>query len=186
MDSFGEQIAQRRASNSRALAAFGIASSSENGGGVARCVRQGNGTKVYTIGYERRSPDELISLLQHAGVDLLIDARDKPVSRRAGFSAGALQARCEAAGLDYQTWTELGSTPGQRERLQQTGDIDHFRTLYRSFAKKHRSDAIGRLAAVAKRSTIALLCYEREHESCHRGVLAELLAEQVDATILAL
>jgi uncharacterized protein (DUF488 family) len=149
-------------------------------------VRQGNGTSVYTIGYERRSPEELISLLQRAGVDLLIDARDRPVSRRAGFSAAALQTRCEAAGLDYEAWTELGSTPVQRERLQQTGDIARFRSAFRSFAKKHRSETVERLAKVAKRSTIALLCYEREHDSCHRGVLAELLAEQIDATIWAI
>ncbi|NNM88825.1 MAG: DUF488 family protein, partial [Phycisphaerae bacterium] len=42
------------------------------------------------------------------------------------------------------------------------------------------------LAAEAKKKSTALLCYERLHEECHRGIVAELLADMLDAGIVAM
>ena len=47
---------------------------------------------VFTIGYERRSPEELVRGLTDAGVTLLADVRELPLSRRPGFSKTALAA----------------------------------------------------------------------------------------------
>jgi hypothetical protein len=56
---------------------------------------------IWTIGYERASSDALQSALKAAGVQVLMDVRDLPLSRRAGFSKSTLRASLEAAGIEY-------------------------------------------------------------------------------------
>jgi uncharacterized protein (DUF488 family) len=45
---------------------------------------------IWTIGYERASSDALLAALKEAGVQVLMDVRDLPLSRRAGFSKSTL------------------------------------------------------------------------------------------------
>jgi uncharacterized protein (DUF488 family) len=45
---------------------------------------------------------------------------------------------------------------------------------------------IARLAESSRRIATALLCYERLHEDCHRSVIADLIAEQLNATVIAI
>jgi uncharacterized protein (DUF488 family) len=149
-------------------------------------VRSGNACTIFTIGYERRDPDEMISLLWDAGVQLLVDIRERPVSRKPDFREDALRARCEDAGIEYELWQELGSTADQREALKETGDTEGFRRRFRAYARRYKAHVVDRLARRAKSKTIALMCYERVHEDCHRAVVADLLADRFDATILAI
>jgi len=58
------------------------------------------GAEVFTIGYEGRQPDELIAMLRAHRVDRLIDVRERPSSRRKGFSKSALRDALAA-----RTWT---------------------------------------------------------------------------------
>lgn len=157
-----------------------------SGRAAQRVVRSGNGIAVFTIGYERRDGDELIRCLHEAEVDLLVDVRERALSRKPDFRKNALQQRCQAAGLDYENWPRLGSTAHQRRQLWETGDFRTFARRYRDFARRRRADELDRLAAVARTRRIALLCYERDHEGCHRSIVADLIADRVDATIIAI
>ena len=47
---------------------------------------------LYTIGYEKRSIDDLLWVLRARGVDCVVDVRLKPWSRRPGFSKTKLAA----------------------------------------------------------------------------------------------
>ena len=127
-----------------------------------------------------------MSLLRDAGVDVLADIREKPMSRVADFRAAALRGFCEQAGIAYEGWPELGSTEEQRDKLKATGDFKSFERQFRAYIVKHGSDALDRLAEEAKLSSIALLCYERQHEECHRSVVADLLADRLNATVIAI
>ena len=189
MTAFGDQFQKRRAANARAIKqAFGVdvpAPTSE-GGARYRTVRSGGKITIFTIGYEQRNGEELISLLRDAGVEVLADIREKAFSRVADFRAGSLQQLCAEAGIVYEGWPELGSTEGQRERLKETGDFKRFESVFRSHVLQHAEDALERLAAIAKRKSVALLCYERLHEDCHRSVVADLLADRLKATVVAI
>lgn len=45
--------------------------------------------RLYTIGYEGRSLPQFIGLLKERGVQRLLDVRERPLSRRKGFSGTA-------------------------------------------------------------------------------------------------
>jgi uncharacterized protein (DUF488 family) len=189
MTRFGDEFGKRRAANLAAIQkAYGTAVRELPKGieGRYRRIRLGEGGAIFTVGYERRSGEELMALLRDAGVDMLADIREKPVSRVADFRASSLQALCADAGINYESWTGLGSTENQREQLKETGDFAAFERRFRSYAVRYCARDLDQLAEVTKIKCVALLCYERRHEDCHRSVVADLLAERNNASIFAI
>jgi uncharacterized protein (DUF488 family) len=184
MDLFSE-IEKRKAANARKLAGLGVASAMTNGGSV-KIVREGSSLTIFTIGYERRDGEGLFSVLRDQSVRAVADIRERPVSRKPEFRAAALRDLCETAGIEYQPWPMLGSTAEQRDELQASGDFRSFADRFRDHAMQTMQADLARLAEGVKRIPTALLCYERLHEDCHRSVIAELVAEGINATVIAI
>ena len=149
-------------------------------------IRERGKVTIFTIGYEQRTGKDLIAALKKAGVEHLADIRKKPISRKADFRAKALRQLCEKAGIEYGPWPYLGATEEMRERVKATGDFAAFHKEFRAYAKKCLKEPIKRLAAVAEGKVVALLCYERAHEECHRRTIAALVADELDAGIVAI
>jgi uncharacterized protein (DUF488 family) len=184
MNSFSDRLKETRLRNSGALAAFGVAVTSV--GTQARTVRKGGELTLYTVGYEKRDGKELMSLLTDQGVKALADVREKPISRKPDFRAAALRGLCRDAGIEYHGWTTLGSPTALRDDLVENGDFPDFARKFRSHAEKFMKDDLAKLAMAIQREPTALLCYERDHADCHRSILADLLADLTDATVVAL
>ncbi len=70
---------------------------------------------LFTIGYEKARLADVVATLTGAGVATLIDVRDRPISRRPGFSKRQLAAAVEAAGISYLHLQALGTPPEGRE-----------------------------------------------------------------------
>lgn len=181
----GKTSQARRIANANSLAAFGV-DATQPVNLRYEDVRIGNGPTLFTVGYERRDGEDLINALRDAGVDFLLDVRDRPFSRKPDFREKALAAACSDAGIRYESWTRLGSTDHQREQLRDSGDFSEFRRRFRDLAKRGRTDEIFALAELTKKHSIALICYERCHGECHRSIIAELVAEINDASITAI
>jgi len=185
MPSFGDPFARKRAANAKALGVFGVNPVTDPNLALTRTVHQGNGVIVYTVGYERRSPSALAGTLRDLGAELVLDVRENPTSRRAGFRAADLRHICAEAGLAYESWPALGSTQAQRDALHESGDLESFKGRYRTFLRRYRRDDLARLQKLVAGKTVALFCFERDHDSCHRSVLAELLHENAGITVVA-
>lgn len=183
---FGEGFAKRRDANGAALSAFGMAQPQALAASSYREVRPGSGPVIFTIGYEKRDSDGLISCLRDAGVDVLVDVRERPFSRKVDFRRGPLQAACEQAGIEYEAWTALGSTGHQRDALRESGDFSVFRKRFRELVKRGRTEEIEALAELASNRQVALICYERCHDECHRSIVAEFVAALIDGAIVAI
>jgi len=56
---------------------------------------------IVSVGYERRTSEELVSLLVSNRVDVLVDVRLTPLSRKRGLSKTALREALESAGIEY-------------------------------------------------------------------------------------
>jgi uncharacterized protein (DUF488 family) len=136
---------------------------------------------VLTIGYEGVSLADFLATLKAAGVQLLLDIRELPISRRKGFSKTALSAALADAGIEYSHERALGSPREIRHRLREDGDLARFFSDFREYLATQRTllDTLARTTTGA----VALLCYERNHAECHRSVVADALARRAQSTV---
>ena len=134
---------------------------------------------IWTIGYERASSDALLAALKAAGVQVLMDVRDLPLSRRAGFSKSTLRASLEAVGIEYVHLKGLG-TPKEGRLAARSGDVKALKRIYAKHLKtdiaKQEMSELSML--IAKAGPVCILCYERDHSECHRKFIAEIIEEK--------
>lgn len=138
---------------------------------------------VWTIGYERATVAGVIDALSSAGVEVLADVRALPLSRRPGFSKTALAGALAEAGIEYRHFKALG-TPADGRAAARAGRHADLEQIYAGQLQLPEALAAGAmLAEVARERPLALLCYERDAQVCHRTLLREaMLADfmQVD------
>jgi uncharacterized protein (DUF488 family) len=132
--------------------------------------------KLFTLGYEARTLPQLIRLLQGNGVRRLVDVRDRPISRRKGFSATALFEACRKVGITYEWQQQLGN-PERIRSLWKEGRLAEGRRRYRRLLANGRRPAVELLVHQAAVETIAILCLEEDHNLCHRSVIAATATE---------
>jgi uncharacterized protein (DUF488 family) len=125
-----------------------------------------------SIGYERRSLNELIEILLRYKVVKLLDIRELPLSRRKGFNKNELTSRLEEAGIKYRHIRSAGNP-----HRKKNGDVGHCLRLYASYLGAH-PEVLDLVAKELSKVPVALLCYERHHYSCHRSVLVDALCNR--------
>ena len=129
---------------------------------------------VFTIGYEGDSIDGYLDRLIRHNVKLLCDVRRNPLSRKTGFSKRQLDSYCDKVGIAYRHLPELGIPGHRRRELNTKAD---YCALFAEYRKEDLPEArpaieeLGRLLKKYKR--IALTCFEKEHDWCHRHCVAD-------------
>jgi uncharacterized protein (DUF488 family) len=135
-------------------------------------------TAISTIGYENRTLADVIATLKAAGIALLIDIRDAPISRKPGFSKKMFGASLEEAGIRYWHVRALG-TPKPGRDAAKRGDRATFHRIYDAqFKTEEARLAFAEVLRAAERSSACLLCYEEDHEKCHRQIVVDAMAAQ--------
>jgi uncharacterized protein (DUF488 family) len=136
------------------------------------------GRALYTIGYEKVLQRDFLATLAGAGVATLIDVRDRPISRRPGFSKRQLAAAAEEAGMQYVHLQALG-TPPEGRLANRRREWDRFWAIVEEkLARPEAELALREAAAVAAGTPSCLLCYEADWQICHRSRVAEILARR--------
>lgn len=134
---------------------------------------------LVSVGYEGRSAEELVALMVAERVDVVVDVRLNPISRKPGLSKTKLAAELAAAGVGYLHVRALGNPRENRDPFW-TGHVNHGVAVFRSLMEMPVASAsLDDLARVARESRVALLCFERDHSRCHRQVLTEQLTVRV-------
>ncbi len=126
-------------------------------------------SRVLSVGYERRTLDEFIRPLLEGRVSRVIDVRAVAMSRRAAYRKAALAAALSAVGIEY-VHVEAAGNP---YRAQKDG-LRACLAAYRRHLRRKPSAVQAVLELVGSRR-VAIFCYERKHEECHRSVLLELM-----------
>src|SRR3954452_7919549 len=130
---------------------------------------------VWTVGYERLLPPELVAELRAAGIERLIDVRFRPQSRRPGMSKTRLGQLLNDHGIAYEHRRELG-TPADLRFLFHAGRVAEGAAAFRTHVEATAADALDGLAAELEHGPPpALLCLEADPAVCHRRVLTERL-----------
>lgn len=133
---------------------------------------------IYSIGHSQLAATDLLSLLRDFNVEVVVDVRRQPRSRRhPHFERRALSASLADAGIDYLWWGEaLG---GRRQPRADSPNIALDDASLRGYADHMQSEqfraAARDLATLAARRVTAFMCAEADPVHCHRQLLADHL-----------
>ncbi len=131
---------------------------------------------ILTIGYEGRSLEGYLNELLRAAVTLLCDVRRNPFSHKYGFSKSTLGKACAEVGIRYEHMPALGIASDRRRELETQADYD---ALFAEFARESlplQGAALETIRAwVTGGERVALTCFERLPQQCHRHCVAEAL-----------
>ncbi len=132
---------------------------------------------LFTIGYEGAGQGAVIAALKAAGITTLIDVRDLPLSRRAGFSKRPLAASLAEAGIGYVHLKGLG-TPKEGRLANRARRWDEFwQIVENSLARPEAEHDLALAIRIAGEGRACLLCFEADPHICHRKRVAEMMAE---------
>ena len=123
------------------------------------------------MGHGARSAAAFVSLLLEAHIDLLVDVRAYPASRRhPHFSRHPLSATLGAAGIVYQ-WQ--GAALGG---MRKGGYAVHMETsLF--------TDAATALIAASSKTRLCVMCAETDPADCHRSHIADWLVARGERVV---
>ena len=129
---------------------------------------------VTTVGYEGTSIDRFLEELMTAGVRQILDVREFPLSRKNGFSKEALAAALKERGIFYRHIPELGSPRELRHAYKNGGSPTKFMEGYSRHLDRN-PDSYQLMRGLALGLPSAIMCFERDHRTCHREILSERL-----------
>jgi uncharacterized protein (DUF488 family) len=135
--------------------------------------------RLFTVGYEQTPAKAVLDELQLAGVKLLVDVRAVASSRRPGFSKTQLAAGLDERGIGYIHLRGLG-TPKEGREAARSGKLALLEKVYQAHLKTPQArEEMDELSALVKKAgPICILCYERDHQQCHRRWIAEIIEER--------
>ena len=131
-------------------------------------------TGIITLGYEGKNIEGFIQELQHNNVQILVDVRRNAFSRKTGFSKSRLTDNLKQAGIKYVHIPELGIESKRRKNLRNEEDYNRLLREYSDelLTKEKHLDLIMEMSEEKK---IALMCFEKDIEQCHRSAIAKKL-----------
>jgi uncharacterized protein (DUF488 family) len=132
---------------------------------------------LYSIGHSQRSVERFISLLEPQGIELVVDVRRMPGSRRyPQFNQDELAASLAAAGIGYHHEPDLGGRRTPRDDSPNTfWRNDSFRGYADHMETAEFQDALTRLIELGEQRPTAILCSEALPWRCHRRLIADAL-----------
>jgi len=156
--------------------------------------------RVATIGVYGATGDEFVAELERAGVDHVVDVRQRRGVRGPQYAwanAKRLQAALEDAGVGYEHRPDLAPTTDLRELQYAADDAAGEGKRSRSvlapeYAERYVAEILdsvdaGELAADLRRHSLpAFFCVERDPEACHRSLVAARLADEHGAEVVDL
>lgn len=138
--------------------------------------KQSNEKTLYTIGYEGVSLEMYINKLIVNDVKVLCDVRKNSYSQKWGFSKATLQDACEKVGIKFVHIPQLGIESGERQELKVIADYKRLFASYEATTLIENNVSLLQLSEiVTTNERVALTCFEKDVQMCHRGVIASQL-----------
>ena len=134
--------------------------------------------EVFTLGHSTRNEEEFLEILRHFGIELVVDVRTLPGSRRfPHFDQEQLCKTLEAQGIGYFHAKNLG---GLRKTVPGSSLNDAWRNKsFRAYADYMQQadfeEGMEMLLEAARTRTLVLMCAEAVPWRCHRSLIADAL-----------
>lgn len=131
---------------------------------------------LFTFGYEGLDIQKFIDRLTTAGVTLVLDVRELPLSRKRGFSKRAFAEALKSAGIKYKHMPALGCPKPIRNSYKEDGDWARYcRRFIRYLKSQH--EAVAEIATISRKTKACLVCFEADYRLCHRSLVAQAAAQ---------
>jgi uncharacterized protein (DUF488 family) len=132
---------------------------------------------IFTIGHSTRSIEEFIGLLEAHEIQVLVDVRRFPASRRyPHFNGPELARSLSDHDIQYCHMPALG---GRRPSKPDSVNVGWRNASFRGYADymqtRDFSEALEALMHLAKRHRTAIMCAEAVPWRCHRNLIADAL-----------
>ena len=153
---------------------------------------------LVTIGVYGFTEEDFFSALTRASVDTFCDIRRRRGLRGAKYAfvnSKRLQTRLHEMGIQYVHMKDLSPTEDvrnlQKEADKQAGDAKRERsTMAQAFARAYTAQCLAEFDArefvsrlEPKSRVVALFCVERRPEACHRSLLAQRIAGDLQVDV---
>ncbi len=130
---------------------------------------------IVTIGYEGLSVDQFLMKVISHRISCVADVRRNAFSRKVGFSRNLGQI-LEKFGIEYVHFPELGVPSYLRRNLNSSEDYENLLKVYEKDVESRR-DMIETIFVMGSAKKVAVMCFEADVRSCHRGVIGRKLRE---------
>ena len=132
---------------------------------------------VWTVGHSTRSEEEFGQILLAHGIEVLVDVRSFPGSRRyPQFNKGALAESLASIGINYRHEPRLG---GRRSPRGDSHNTAWRNSSFRAYADHMETDefrnGVEELLELARSARTTVMCAESLWWRCHRSLIADYL-----------
>lgn len=141
---------------------------------------------VYTCGYQGMSIDSFLNSLLKRGISRIIDVRSNPVSRQYGYHKKTFSLLADYVGIEYLHYPQVGIPKHLRSDLNTKEDYEKLFDLYEAEVLPKQRSNICALADVMADKPSVLVCFEHDHEFCHRSRLAQAVAQKNNLDLINL
>jgi uncharacterized protein (DUF488 family) len=132
---------------------------------------------IWTVGHSTRSGEEFGQILSAHGIEVLVDVRSFPGSRRyPQFNRVALAESLENIGIKYRHEPRLG---GRRTPRADSHNTAWRNASFRAYADHMETDdfrkGVEDLLELAASARVAVMCAEALWWRCHRSLISDYL-----------
>jgi uncharacterized protein (DUF488 family) len=132
---------------------------------------------VWTVGHSTRSAEEFIEILRAHGIQVLVDVRSFPGSRRyPQFNRPALAESLAKVGIEYKHEPRLG---GRRTPRKDSHNTAWRNASFRAYADHMETEefrhGVEELVELAGDARVAVMCAEAVWWRCHRSLISDYL-----------
>lgn len=133
---------------------------------------------VYTVGHGARTLEEFLGVLLEAKIEVLIDVRRYPGSRRhPHFGREALSASLQSAGIAYEWWgRRIGGRRTSDERSlarHPAWENDSFRAYAAHMETPEFREGLTDVLNLSGERRVSVMCSETLWWRCHRRLIAD-------------
>ncbi|MCW1966670.1 MAG: DUF488 domain-containing protein [Anaerolineae bacterium] len=125
---------------------------------------------LYSIGYEAVNEKDFIICLKQYKINTVIDVRQNPISREPGFSRIRLQLALMISDIKYEHLLQFGCPTFIRDTYKKNQNWEQYAQEFNLYLKSLQSE-VASLATRASHENIALMCFEANHNYCHRSLI---------------
>jgi uncharacterized protein (DUF488 family) len=132
---------------------------------------------IWTIGHSTRTFDEFLKLLNSFNIEILVDVRHFPGSRKfPQFNKDSLEESLPKNKIEYKHLVDLG---GRRKPEPNSKNdawrLDSFKGFADYMETEQFQQSLKILKQVASEKNTAIMCAEAVWWSCHRSLISDIL-----------